>query len=77
MKRDVYKFLSGLFAGFAIEHALVAVFISQGTLNQPHFLGTEWPDWSAWIGAAFYAAISLWVGYLGWRSERSPRESGR
>lgn len=71
MRRDVYKFLSGMFTGFAIEHALIAVFISQGGLNQPHYFGREWGPGSAWFGAALYLALGLWLGYLGWRSATS------
>ncbi len=73
MKRDVYKFLSGMFAGFAIEHAMVAVFISQGALGQPNYFGRDWGAGSAWAGAALYLAISLVLGYLGWRSADSSR----
>ena len=72
MRRDVYKFLSGMFAGFAIEHALVAVYISQGVLNQPHFFGREWGAGSGWFGAVLYLALGLGLGYLGWRSAKSP-----
>lgn len=72
MRRDVYKFLSGMFAGFAIEHALIAVFISNGGLNQPHYFGRDWGAGSAWFGAVLYLALTLWLGYLGWRSPKSP-----
>ncbi len=76
MRRDVYKFLTGMFAGFAIEHALVAVYISQGVLNQPHFFGREWGAGSGWFGAVLYSAISLWLGYLGWRSAKPAAGAG-
>ena len=61
-----------MFAGFAIEHALIAVFISQGALNQTHYFGRDWGAGSAWFGAGLYLALSLWLGYLGWRSAKSP-----
>lgn len=76
MRRDVYKFLSGMFAGFAIEHALVAVYISQGVLNQPYYFGREWGAGSGWFGAVLYSAISLSLGYLGWRSAKPPAGAG-
>lgn len=72
MRRDVYKFLSGMFAGFAVEHALIAVFIAQGVLNQPHYFGRDWGAGSGVIGAVFYLALCLWLGYLGWRSVKPP-----
>ena len=67
MRRDIFKFLSGLFAGFAIEHAVIAMYLQAGVLDLPEFMGRQWPDWSPWLGAALYAAISVWLGYLGWR----------
>ena len=65
-----------MFAGFAIEHALIAVYMAQGTLNPPHVFGREWGAESGWVGAAFYVALSLWLGYLGWRSSKSPSGVG-
>jgi len=76
VKRDVCKFLSGMFVGFAIEHALIAVFILQGVVNQPHFFGREWGPQSAWFGAAMYLALSIWFGYLGWRTPK-PSDEGK
>ena len=73
MKRDILKFLSGLFAGFAIEHAVIAMYLSASVSNLPQFVGRQWPDWSPWLGAALYAAISTWLGYLGWRKKGSER----
>ncbi|MFM8598615.1 MAG: hypothetical protein ACKOB8_06365 [Mycobacterium sp.] len=67
MKRDILKFLSGLFAGFAIEHAVIAMYVVAGVFGLPRFMGRQWPDWSPWLGAALYGAVSIWLGYLGWR----------
>ena len=75
MKRDAFKFLSGMFAGFAIEHAVIAVFIAQGDVGKPHYFGREWGAGSGLLGAVLYSAIGLWLGYLGWRSVRSPAEA--
>lgn len=68
MKRDVFKFLSGLFAGFAIAHAVIAIYHSAGLFDLTQIMGRQWPDWSPWLGAALYGAISVWLGYLGWRN---------
>ena len=68
VRRDVFKFVSAVFAGFAVEHALIAVFIAQGALNQPHYFGREWGPQSAVFGAAMYLALSIWLGWLGWRT---------
>lgn len=74
MNRGILKFLSGLFAGFAIEHAVIAIYLSAGVFDLPQFMGRQWPNWSPWFGAAFYAAISIWLGYLAWRP--GPRPAG-
>ena len=66
MRGEIYKFLSGLFAGFAVEHAVIAIYLSMGVFDLPQFMGMQWPDWSPWLGAALYAAVSFWLGYLGW-----------
>ncbi len=67
MRRDLYKFLSGLFAGLAVEHAVLAVCLAQGVLNQPQFFGRDWGAASGVFGAALYLILSLSMGYLGWR----------
>lgn len=72
MKRGAYKFLCGLFAGFAIEHAAIAVLVSRVSLDLPIFGVREWGGESGWFGVVLYSAVSLWMGYLGWRSEKVP-----
>lgn len=42
--------------------------MAQGALSQPHMFGREWGAGWGWVGAALYGAISIWLGYLGWRS---------
>lgn len=74
MKREVFKFLCGLFAGLSLEHAVIAIYMAQGVINQPTFLGRQWGPWSGLVGAAMYLALSLWMGYLGWRK---PKEGVR
>ncbi len=71
VKRDIFKFLSGLFAGFAVEHAVIAIYLSAGGFDLPQFMGRQWPDWSPWLGAALYGAIGIWLGYLGWRKKEA------
>lgn len=69
MNREIVKFMSGLFAGFAVEHAVIAIYLASGVFDLPEFMGRQWPDWSAWLGAALYAAISIWLGFLGWHKK--------
>ena len=69
MRRDLLKFLSGMFAGFAVEHAVIAIYMATGVFDLPRFLGRSWPDWSPWLGALLYGAVSVWLGYLGWRKK--------
>lgn len=71
MRVEIFKFLCGLFAGFAVEHAVVAMYLSAGVFHLPQFIGVQWPDWSPWLAAALYAAISFWFGRLGWRGKGS------
>lgn len=74
MRRDVYKFLCGLFAGFALEHAVMAIYMAQGSLSTTRMFGREWGAGWGWVGAALYGAISIGLGYLGWRSVNQPAE---
>lgn len=74
--REIVKFLSGMFAGFAIEHAVIAIYLSAGVFDLPRFMGRQWPDWSPWLGAALYGAISIWLGYLGWRKKKAAHHQG-
>lgn len=67
MKREILTFLSGLFAGFAIEHAVIAMYLAAGVFDLPRIMGRQWPDWSPWLGAALYGAVGIWLGYLSWR----------
>ncbi len=68
VKREVYKFLSGVFAGLALAHLGFALFASKGVVNEPIFLGIKWSIGFAWTEVAVYSALSLVLGYLGWRS---------
>lgn len=67
-KREVYKFLSGFFAGAGVVHANIGFAIITGMFNEPHYLGRTWSATSLWIGASAYFFASLVLGYLGWRN---------
>ena len=62
--------------GFAIEHELIAVFISEGAMREPRYFGRDWWAGSGWFGAVLYSAIGLRLGYLGWRSAQPPASAG-
>jgi len=67
VRREIRKFLSGVFAGFAIEHAVIAVYIAQGVFNEPRLIGREWGAVWGWLGAALCLIVSVCLGYFGWR----------
>jgi hypothetical protein len=68
MKREVSKFFSGAFAGFAFTHVGFAIAVATGIFDEPVFLGRTWSAGYGWIEAIIYAAISVALGYAGWRS---------
>lgn len=47
------------------------MYLSAGAFDLPRFMGRQWAGWSPWLGAVLYAAISIWLGYLGWRKKRA------
>ena len=67
-KREVYKFLSGFFAGAGVVHANIGFAIVMGMFNEPYYLGKTWSAGTLWIGASVYLVASLVLGYLGWRT---------
>lgn len=69
MNREVSKFLSGAFAGIAYAHAGYAVAASSGIIDEPIFLGRKWGVGFMWTEAVVYTAISVALGYVGWRSQ--------
>jgi hypothetical protein len=75
MKRDVFKFLCGAAAAGSLGHVGYAVATARGTISVPIFRGREWGVGKMLIEAGVYGAISVALGYLGWRSE--PRELPR
>ena len=74
MKREVCKFFSGSFAALAYAHAAYAVATSRGIINEPVFLGRRWGVGYMWTEAAVYSAVSLVLGYVGWRSKAPARQ---
>lgn len=62
----MYKFLAGLFAGFAITHLGFALFADMNTLR---IFGRTWGVGAVWIEVVIYAALTLLFAYLGWRSK--------
>lgn len=69
MNRELSKFFSGAFAGIAYAHAGYAVAASNGIIDEPIFLGRKWGVKLMWTEAIAYTAISVGLGYLGWRSQ--------
>ncbi|GFG52950.1 hypothetical protein [Mycolicibacterium agri] len=69
MKRDSCKFLSGSFAALAFAHAAYATAVSSGIVEQPRVRGRRWPVGFMWLEAVLYTAVSLGLGYLGWRAQ--------
>ena len=69
MNRDVSKFFCGAFAGIAYAHAGYAIAASSGIIDEPIFLGRKWGVGFMWTEAVVYTAISVALGYVGWRSQ--------
>ncbi len=70
-RRELYKFLCGFLAGAGVVHANIGYGIATGMFNEPNYLGRTWSASSLWAGAALYLAVSVLLGYLGWRRSRS------
>lgn len=68
MNREAYKFLSGSAAALAYVHGAYAVATSCEVINEPVFLGRRWGVGYMWTEAAVYSAVSIALGYLGWRT---------
>ena len=72
MNRDIFKFLCGVAAAASFGHVGYAAATARGTISVPIWRGREWGVGKMLIEAVIYGAISVGLGYLGWRSE--PRE---
>jgi hypothetical protein len=64
----MYKFLAGLFAGFAITHLGFALFADMNSLR---FFGRTWNAGYIWAEVVLYSALTLLFAYLGWRTKTS------
>ncbi len=69
MNRDIFKFLCGVAAAASFGHVGYAVATARGTISVPIWRGREWGVGKMLIEAVIYGAISVGLGYLGWRSE--------
>jgi hypothetical protein len=72
MKRDIFKFLCGVMAAASFGHVGYAVAITRGTISVPIWRGREWGVGKMLAEAVVWGALSVGLGYLGWRPE--PRE---
>lgn len=70
MSRDIFKFLCGAAVAGTYVHVFYAVAIKRGTISVPIWRGREWGVGKILTEAVVYGAISVVLGYLGWRPER-------
>lgn len=66
----MYKFLAGLFAGFAITHLGYVLFVDMEELE---FFGRTWSTGFAWGEVVVYTALAVLFAYLGWRPKSPTR----
>lgn len=72
MKRDIFKFLSGVAAAASFGHIAAAVATARGMISVPIWRGREWGIGKMLTEAVVYGAIGAGLGYLGWRPESRP-----
>lgn len=72
MKRDIFKFLSGVAAAASVGHIAAALATWRGMISVPIWRGREWGIGKMLTEAAVYGAIGAGLGYLGWRPESNP-----
>ncbi len=72
MKRDFLKFLCGFTAAASFGHITYAAATARGIISVPLWRGREWGAGKMLAEAAVYGAISVALGYLGWRSAPRP-----
>ena len=65
--RSMYRFLAGLFAGFAITHLGYALFADMKSLQ---FFGRTWSSGFVWGEVVIYTALMVLFAYLGWSKAR-------
>lgn len=64
----MFKFLAGLFAGFAITHLGYVLFADVDSFR---FFGRTWSVGFAWGEVVVYSALTLLFAYLAWRPKTS------
>ena len=64
----MYRFLAGLFCGFAIVHLGCALFVDMDSLK---LFGRNWSIGAVWGEFVVYSALTLIFAYLGWRTKTS------
>ncbi len=69
----MYRFLAGLFAGFAITHLGFALFADMNSLQ---FMGRTWSAGYIWGEVVVYSALALLFSYLGWGKMTSAKTRG-
>jgi hypothetical protein len=75
MKRDIFKFLCGAAAAATYGHVVYAIWTAKGKISVPIWKGREWGVGKMLAEAVVYGAISVGLGYLGWRpASREIRE---
>lgn len=72
MKRDIFKFFSGVAAAASFGHIAAAIATARGMISVPIWRGREWGIGKMVIEAVVYGAIGAGLGYLGWRPESRP-----
>jgi hypothetical protein len=72
VKRDIFKFFSGVAVAASFGHVAYAVATARGTISVPVWRGREWGVGKMLIEAVVYGAIAAGLGYLGWRPEPRP-----
>lgn len=72
MKRDIFKFLSGVAAAASFGHIAAAIATARGMISVPIWRGREWGIGKMLTEAVVYGAIGAGLGYLGWRPESRP-----
>lgn len=76
MRRDIFKFLSGVAAAASFGHVAYAVATARGAASVPMWRGRPWGVGRMVIEAIVYGAIGAGLGYLGWRPEPQPALRG-
>lgn len=64
----MYRFLAGLFGGFAIIHLVCALFVDMNSLK---LFGRTWSTGFVWGEVVVYSGLTLLFAYLGWRTKTS------